>query len=174
MGISGRGTPSHDVGHARCHASRRLGQNQLQIAGPDPRRQRQGCQQGPCRWFEWRLLAAWLLEFRSSSSLSPCPVTPDGRGFITQGWSPGSRVDASCRLPGFLQWRVGRVLTAYSRGGGSGFASLIGSRLPNSHFSPKRFAHHGEPCRATMLHRRSCGQGRFRHAKPISRHANLG
>ena len=89
---------------------------------------------------------------------SPCPVTPDGRGFITHGWSPGSRVDASCRLPRLLQWRVGRVLTAYSRGGGSGVASLIGSRLPNSHFSPLCFARRGEPCLYTMLQCRRAGK----------------
>ena len=68
----------------------------------------------------------------------------------------------------------GRVLSAYSRGGGFGIASLIGSRLPNSHFSPLCFARCGEPCWDTMLQCRSVGQGRFRQTKRISRQTCLG
>jgi hypothetical protein len=65
-----------------------------------------------------------------------------------QGWSPGSRVEAFWRLPrpyDPVTWC--QTLAAYSRGGGCGFGSLIGSPISAFPFDPWTLcAVHRVPC----------------------------
>ena len=62
------------------------------------------------------------------------------------GWSPGLRmITLTSPSREKSQWHMTRA-TAYSRGGGCGFGSRIGSPIPHSQLIPRRFASGGEPC----------------------------
>jgi len=74
----------------------------------------------------------------------PAYTRPSGhpaRGYLVQGRSPGSRVEAPCPQPSqsFMpQWpEIGQLLAAYSCGGSSGFVAPSWRNAPYSHLSPR-------------------------------------